>query len=224
MKKIISFLVGIVIFVVFPILGWGISDLGSYFENFYRSAFLVVMTFSTLLVVIFVPNEGRGYGDGDKKKLIKRQKFTILTLQIIPILITILSPYFDRHDIITFNDNDNIRLIGLLFTIIGFFLMNWSIVVLGQHFSLNVTIQNNHKLIKDGPYRIIRHPRYLGIIVFLVGIPLTFSSILPLILDIIVIGILLWRIKDEEELMRIEFKDEWDEYKESTYSLIPYIY
>ncbi|MDT3738839.1 MAG: isoprenylcysteine carboxylmethyltransferase family protein [Candidatus Kapabacteria bacterium] len=224
MKKIISFLVGIVIFVLLPILGWGISDLDGYFGNFYRMAFLVIMTFSTFLVVIFVPNEGRGFGDGDKKKLVKRQKFTILTLQIVPILIMIFSPYFDRYSIFTFSDNDYIRLIGLLFSIIGFFFMNWSIIVLGKHFSLNVTIQDNHKLIKNCPYGIIRHPRYLGIIVFIVGIPITFVSIIPLILDLFVIGVILWRIKDEEELLRIEFKDEWDEYKKSTYSLIPFIY
>ena len=178
----------------------------------------------SLLVVIFVPNEGRGYGDGESQKLVQRQKLTILILQIAPLLIVILSPYFDRNHFLTFNENNLIRFTGLLLTIIGFSLMNWSAYVLGKQFSVNVTIQKDHKLITNGPYKYIRHPRYLGIFIFLTGIPLTFLSIMPIIIDILLLFVLIWRIKDEEELMSQEFKDEWSKYSKITYSLFPFIY
>lgn len=224
MRKIILFLIGLIFFVLLPIVGWGISDISGYMDNFYRISFLIMMAILSFFVVIFVPNEGRGFGGGDDKKLVKRQKFTILILQIVPLLINILSPYFDRHHILTINENSIVRLVGLVLTFIGFFFMNWSIIVLGKQFSVNVTIQENHKLITNGPYKFIRHPRYLGIIVFLIGIPLVFLSIVPLFLDVLLIGILVWRIKDEEELMSKEFKGGWEKYKETTYSLIPFIY
>ncbi|HCT30206.1 MAG TPA: hypothetical protein DIW31_05625, partial [Bacteroidales bacterium] len=167
MKKIISFLVGLILFVLIPILGWGISDIDGFIMNPFRLAFVIMMAIFSILVVIFVPNEGRGYGDGDNKKIIKRQKLTILTLQIMPILIIFLSPYFERHQVLTISENNTIQFIGLVLVFIGFSLMNWSIMVLGKQFSINVTIQENHKLITNGPYKLIRHPRYLGIMLFL---------------------------------------------------------
>ena len=224
MKKIISFLVGLILFVLIPILGWGISDIDGFIMNPFRLAFVIMMAIFSILVVIFVPNEGRGYGDGDNKKIIKRQKLTILTLQIMPILIIFLSPYFERHQVLTISENNTIQFIGLVLVFIGFSLMNWSIMVLGKQFSINVTIQENHKLITNGPYKLIRHPRYLGIMLFLVGIPVIFLSVIPLILDVFLIGVLVWRISDEEKLMSQEFKEEWINYKKNTFSLIPYVY
>jgi protein-S-isoprenylcysteine O-methyltransferase Ste14 len=224
MRKVVSFFVGIVFFGLLPVIGWSIYDIGGFLSNPYRLLFLIMMSALSLLVVIFVPNEGRGYGQGESKKLIKRQKLTILALQIIPLLIVIISPYFDRNHILTFNENSIIRFMGLLFTFIGFSLMNWSIIVLGKQFSVNVTIQKDHKLITRGPYKYIRHPRYLGIIVFLTGIPLVFISIIPLFLDLLLIIVLIWRIKDEEKLMSQEFKEEWEKYKGTTNSLIPLVY
>jgi protein-S-isoprenylcysteine O-methyltransferase Ste14 len=224
MRKVVSFFVGIVLFSLLPVVGWGVYDIDGYMGNPYRLLFVIMMATFSLLVVIFVPNEGRGYGDGQSKKLVQRQKLTILLLQIAPLLIVILSPYFDRNHFLTFNENRLIRFTGLLLTFIGFFLMNWSIIVLGKQFSVNVTIQNDHKLITIGPYNCIRHPRYLGIIIFLTGIPLTFLSIIPLIMDVLLLFVLIWRIKDEEDLMSQEFKDEWSKYRKTTYSLFPFIY
>lgn len=224
MKKLVSFFLGLLIFILLPILGWGITDFNGFIANPYRTVFLGMMIILSLLVVIIVPNEGRGFGNGDDRKLIKRQKFTILFLQILPVLINVFSPHFDRNQIYTFNESNAIRILGLALTFIGFFLMNWSILILGKQFSVNVTIQENHKLITKGPYKLIRHPRYLGIIVFLVGIPLIFLSVIPLFVDIVLISILIWRIKDEEELMNKEFNEEWINYKKKTYSLIPFIY
>jgi protein-S-isoprenylcysteine O-methyltransferase Ste14 len=224
MKKAVSFIVGIVLFSLLPVIGWGVYNIDGFIGNPFRLSFILMMATLSLLVVIFVPNQGRGYGDGDNKKLVKRQKLTILFLQIAPLLIVILSPFFDRYHILTLSENNILRFIGLVLSAIGFSLMNWSIIVLGKQFSINVTIQNNHKLITKGPYKFIRHPRYLGIIVFLIGIPLIFLSMITLLFDLLVIGVLLWRIKDEEELMSQEFKDEWNNYRKTTYSLFPFIY
>ena len=224
MRKAVSFLVGIALFSLLPVIGWGIYNIDGFTGNPYRLSFVVMMATLSLLVVIFVPNEGRGYGDGESQKLVQRQKLTILILQIAPLLIVILSPYFDRNHFLTFNENNLIRFTGLLLTFIGFSLMNWSAYVLGKQFCVNVTIQKDHKLITNGPYKYIRHPRYLGIFIFLTGIPLTFLSIMPIIIDILLLFVLIWRIKDEEELMSQEFKDEWSKYSKITYSLFPFIY
>ena len=166
--------------------------------------------------------KGRSQGEG--KKLVKRQKLSLLALQIVPIFIVILSPFFDHRGIGLFKENDITRIAGLVLAFLGFILMNWSVMALGRQFSVDVTIQEDHKLITSGPYKHIRHPRYLGIIIFFTGISLVFLSRISIIILILLLFVLLWRIKDEEKLMQQEFKKDWEDYKKHTFSLIPFIY
>lgn len=222
MKKFISFIIGVVIFSGLPLIGWGLKDISGFAQNPYRLAFIFMMAILSVFVVIFMPNEGRSQGKG--KKLIKRQNFSLAFLQIAPTLIVLISPYFDHHRIAVFNENNNTRIIGLILTFIGFIFMNWSTIVLGKQFSVDITIQENHKLITIGPYKYIRHPRYLGTIVFFFGISMIFLSWISLIIVFLLILVLLWRIGDEEKLMHQEFKTEWENYKKRTFSLLPYIY
>jgi protein-S-isoprenylcysteine O-methyltransferase Ste14 len=181
-----------------------------------------MMAIVSVFVVIFVPDEGRSHGEG--KKLVKRQKLSLLFLQIIPPLIILLSQFFDHRGIALFHENNILRSTGLILSFTGFLFMNWSVMVLGKQFSVDVTIQDDHKLITKGPYRYIRHPRYLGIIIFFTGIPLVFLSWSSLIMVLFLVIVLLWRIMDEEKLMQEEFKKDWEDYKKRTFSLIPFIY
>jgi protein-S-isoprenylcysteine O-methyltransferase Ste14 len=222
LRKITSFLVGVIIFSFLPLIGWGLNDISGFIQNPFRLAYIIMMAILSVFVVIFVPNEGRSRGEG--KKLVKRQKISLLFLQIIPPFIVLLSPFFERRGIGLFKENDIIRLSALVISFLGFILMNWSVMVLGRQFSVDVTIQDDHKLVTNGPYKYIRHPRYLGIIVFFTGVSLVFLSQFSMILTLVLLLVLLWRIKDEEDLMRREFKKNWEEYKKRTYSLIPFVF
>jgi protein-S-isoprenylcysteine O-methyltransferase Ste14 len=102
--------------------------------------------------------------------------------------------------------------------------MNAAVVTLGRQFSIDVTIQKNHKLITGGIYRFIRHPRYLGIMMFMSGISLVFRSWISVFLSVLTAAILIWRINDEERLMHREFGGVWENYRSKSRRLIPFIY
>lgn len=221
-RKLISWLVGILIFSVIPVLGWGIRDVSGFLANPYRLAFIIMMAAFSLLVVIFIPNEGSSAGEGKSKMAL--HMISLRWLQIIPLAMVAGAPYLDRISMMTMNDNPGIRFSGLLLTLIGFGVMNWSIYYLGRQFSTYVTIQEDHELVTSGPYRYIRHPRYLGIIIFLTGISLVFRSWIALIFTALSIALLVWRILDEEKLMRNEFGDDWEKYCQRSHRLIPFIY
>jgi protein-S-isoprenylcysteine O-methyltransferase Ste14 len=89
-----------------------------------------------------------------------------------------------------------------------------SSVALGKVYSGEVTIQQHHRLITRGPYRHVRHPRYLGAVLVAAGLPLVFRSWIGLVVCPIVVVIILLRIHDEEALMRQEFGTEWETYCE----------
>jgi len=222
MKKALSFIFGVLIFSGLPIIGWGVTDFAGFIQNPYRISFIVMMAILSFFVAIFVPNQGRGFGEG--KKLIKRQKISLLFLQILPPLIILISPYFDHNKIAVFNESAIIRCIGIVLAFFGFILMNWSIIILGKQFSVDVTIQDNHKLVTKGPYKYVRHPRYTGIILFFGSIPFIFLAWGTILLVLALIIVLLWRIKDEEKLMHQEFNEEWEKYKKRTFSLLPFVY
>ena len=96
----------------------------------------------------------------------KKHKISLRALQIIPVCILIVSPIFDRSQTFSLGEYERIRILGVIFVVLGFVLMNWSAYILGKQFSTDVTIQKEHELITTGPYKRIRHPRYLGIIIF----------------------------------------------------------
>jgi protein-S-isoprenylcysteine O-methyltransferase len=109
-------------------------------------------------------------------------------------------------------------------TLIFVGLMNWAITFLGRHFSVQVTIQKDHELVTNGPYRWVRHPRYLGIVVCFVGISLGFASVGALTVAGLLLLTILWRIADEEALMAGSFPAEWRAYVRTSWRLIPWVY
>jgi protein-S-isoprenylcysteine O-methyltransferase Ste14 len=100
--------------------------------------------------------------------------------------------------------------------------MHWSEAHLGRLFSVQAEIQQGHRLVTDGPFRHLRHPRYAGVLLFLSGIALVFRSWLALALVVPVLAVLLWRIADEEALLRETFGPEWDAYAGRTRRLLPF--
>jgi len=101
----------------------------------------------------------------------------------------------------------------------------WSRAVLHEFFTLRVLILHKHKLIKEGPYSVIRHPGYLSLLLFLIGLSLAFSSWFGLALVFLLfVPALLYRIAREEEMMIEKFKKDFIYYMHSTKKLIPFVY
>ncbi len=95
---------------------------------------------------------------------------------------------------------------------------------LGKQFSIEVSIQEDHKLIQTGPYSLIRHPRYLGIVLFFIGFSFIFQSLIAICLVVALSFVLIWRIFTEEALMRQKFGEEWDEYCKKTWRICPFVF
>ena len=95
---------------------------------------------------------------------------------------------------------------------------------LGRFYSEAVKIVPDHRLITDGPYRMIQHPMYLSEIVFGLSIPMIFDSLLGLFIMLVPIPLILLRIRFEEGVLVSRFGQEYLEYSRRTKKLIPYIY
>ena len=85
-------------------------------------------------------------------------------------------------------------------------------------------IVENHVLVKDGLYKHVRHPLYVGEILRTFWVQLILSSLIGFVFSIIAICLLLIRIQIEEEMLIEKFGEEYEEYKKNTKKLIPFIY
>lgn len=138
--------------------------------------------------------------------------------------LVVVGPYSDHRQVGVLGEHELVRYFGLALFCLGFIGMNWAESALGQQFSVQVTIQEGHKLITNGLYRYLRHPRYLGVIVFTLGIALVFRSWVAIILILLLTMVLLWRIHDEEALLHQEFGASWEAYASKSWRLIPLLY
>jgi protein-S-isoprenylcysteine O-methyltransferase Ste14 len=216
----------LVIFLGVPLVGWGIDDFSGFFSLSQRSGYavLVVMLGIAAGYQAFNNPEGIRGSKGEKGKLIQRQSIIRFAITLLLFGSLFFLPFADRRSVGVMNDVSIMRWAGLICFGFGIMLVFWSGMVLGKLYSAEVTIQKDHKLITSGPYRHIRHPRYIGGIIYAIGISFLFRSWIGLAVIILSSGIFLLRIRDEEALMHKEFGMEWELYCKRSWRLIPFIY
>jgi len=214
------------IYLLLPMIGWGILDITGYFSSGPRAGHAAVCLALGIAVGIQAAENPEGIRgrSGEKGKLVGRQRLVRIAVTGLMYVAFIFFPFADRRDIGTLHLPLALRWVGTGLFTTGVAFVFWSGVSLGKYYSADVTIQENHRLVKDGLYRFIRHPRYLGALLMAGGFVLLYHSWIGLLWLFPFISILLFRIRDEETLMEREFGEEWREYRRNTWRLLPFIY
>lgn len=112
---------------------------------------------------------------------------------------------------------------GIVITYAGIGLAIWARMILGKNWSSSVTIKQDHSLILTGPYAFVRHPIYSGILLALLGSAVIVGRIRILIfVPILLIGFLI-KSRKEERFMTEKFGRQYEEYRQHTKALIPFL-
>jgi protein-S-isoprenylcysteine O-methyltransferase Ste14 len=117
-----------------------------------------------------------------------------------------------------------IRIIGSVLTITGFVFALWARVCLGRNWDSFISLRLHHKLVRTGPYAIVRHPIYSGFMLALVGSALNFGHLRSFIAAIMVTLAWLYKSGLEEAFMMDHFGMEYDQYCRDVKRLIPLIW
>ena len=117
-----------------------------------------------------------------------------------------------------------VNILGLSVYALGIFIRFYAIYTLGKYFTRHVAVDESHTLIQHGPYKLFRHPAYVGL--FLLGIvtPLYFGHIIGLILGVTLMSVTLHKRMVLEEKALEEKNPHYKTWKQKRYRFIPYIY
>jgi protein-S-isoprenylcysteine O-methyltransferase Ste14 len=96
----------------------------------------------------------------------------------------------------------------------------YSLSYLGRSVSL---VAEARKLVTGGPYRLVRHPLYLGEEVAIAGVSLQHISIFTAVLFAVQIAFQLYRMSCEEKILAAAFP-EYDGYAKRTFRILPWVY
>ncbi|SPE51630.1 Isoprenylcysteine carboxyl methyltransferase [Verrucomicrobia bacterium] len=107
--------------------------------------------------------------------------------------------------------------------VLGLVVTLWARWTLGGNWSSAVTFKQGHELIRTGPYRLVRHPIYTGLLVMALGTAFDFGQFrcwlaLPLMTTAFWI-----KFKQEEKLLLRHFPQEYPLYKRQVKALVPFV-
>ncbi|EZH64909.1 hypothetical protein DH09_20590 [Bacillaceae bacterium JMAK1] len=118
-----------------------------------------------------------------------------------------------------------IQLLGVLLFGFGIFLRYWSIKSLGKAFTRGIDVKQDMVLSSKGPYKVLRHPLYVGLGLIALGFALFMQSPVAIIMSLTLFPIALWiRIRKEESALELILKDRYEQWKKSRWIVIPWIY
>jgi len=117
--------------------------------------------------------------------------------------------------------DQRIEIAGVLMVWLGVAVAIWARVHIGQYWSGLITLKEDHKLIRSGPYAYVRHPIYTGLLLATFGTALVQGKWQGLLGAAIILIAHIRKARKEEALMTSQFGERYREYRRHSGFLIP---
>src|SRR5438477_9098066 len=112
---------------------------------------------------------------------------------------------------------------GAVLCIVGLAFCIWARFTLGRNWSGVVTLKGGHELITNGPYALVRHPIYTGLLTMFVATVIVEGHVAGLIAVPFVLVSFWIKLRHEEKLMLQKFPNEYAAYQQRVKRLIPFV-
>jgi protein-S-isoprenylcysteine O-methyltransferase Ste14 len=201
-----------------PVLAWGVNDLPGFFSNQVRMTFGIIVMLQALVgawfVIIMPPQPKHEHPVDLTHWQIDMYHFIFL-----------LAAYGDRRNVLVWMENPSVRWAGLGIYLTGAALSIWAdLTWINQLRMETVHTQTDSALLFNGPYKFIRHPGLLGIIIYCLGFSLAFRSWVGLVLLIPLTAGFIHRIKNRERNLAKQYKQVWSLRCQTSKRLFPFLY
>jgi len=113
----------------------------------------------------------------------------------------------------------------MIIQIIGFTIAAWAILEMRKtKMNIAPTPRKNGVLVTSGPYRLVRHPMYLSLILGLSPAMISYYNQTTIIIFTIFLVNLIFKMLFEEGLLKKFFGDDYKNYMKHSWRLFPYIF
>jgi protein-S-isoprenylcysteine O-methyltransferase Ste14 len=114
---------------------------------------------------------------------------------------------------------------GVVVIALGIALRVWAVVVLGRSFTVEVRVREGQQVVDRGPYRVVRHPSYTGLLAVFLGTGLALDNWLALLVVVIPpVAAIAYRIRVEERALLAGIGEPYRRYAAGRKRLIPGIW
>jgi protein-S-isoprenylcysteine O-methyltransferase Ste14 len=110
---------------------------------------------------------------------------------------------------------------GVVIALVPIFFVIWVHRHLDKQWSIALELREDHKLITTGPYRYVRHPMYLGVFTYTIGLMMISLDVLVILFFAFTIWVNYRRIPREEQMLIQKFGNEYIEYIKRSGRLLP---
>ena len=116
-----------------------------------------------------------------------------------------------------------LAVLGVALCALGLGFAVWARVHLGRNWGMPMSVQKDAELVTTGPYKLVRHPIYAGMLLALLGSSMVEGLWWLVFFVFFAIYFIAVGAREEEKLMMRQFPDEYPEYRRRTKRLIPFI-
>jgi protein-S-isoprenylcysteine O-methyltransferase len=120
--------------------------------------------------------------------------------------------------------NSVVAWVGVVVGAAGLAVRIWSMRALGGDYTRSLRTRREQTIIDRGPYRVIRHPGYLGSILVWAGSRLAVNWLTAVITAALLIVVYCYRISAEERMLEEHFGEAYLSYETRTWRLVPLLW
>ena len=115
--------------------------------------------------------------------------------------------------------------VGVFLFVVGLLLRWWAIITLGRFFTVDVTIEKDHELVERGPFRVVRHPSYTGVLLAFVGSALSLRNWAAMLIMLLpIFAAFIHRMNVEEDALSRALGSRYADYMRRTKRVVPFVY
>jgi protein-S-isoprenylcysteine O-methyltransferase Ste14 len=141
------------------------------------------------------------------------------------ILALITAPILNALQIGRLGKGNAIGWVGIVVMLSGLALRVWANRILGQFYTSTLRVTDRQRIVQQGPYKILRHPGYSGMLLMWGGAGLASANwIATAVIILMMVSSYRYRIISEEAMLLAKFGEEYQAYSARTWKLLPFIY
>jgi protein-S-isoprenylcysteine O-methyltransferase Ste14 len=114
---------------------------------------------------------------------------------------------------------------GVGLGMLGFAIRVWAMRVLGRFYTRTLVTTADQRVVREGPYRLVRHPGYLGSMLVWTGAAASSGNLLSVLAVTALMTVAYaYRIRTEERMLIEALGEPYEEYRRRSWRLVPFVF